>query len=189
MNVILVSSEHAFPNRLRHPRLSFSSNEINDYIFAGEVPPNSMYELLTYKWKMEPNLALAFIDYYGGNIFDVYKAIYRLSRDEERFCLYNTGYFNDVRSCLEWKGSDPMDRWNMRQALTQLVHTGFYVLKSRNDPIAKVISKHNVGGVVKESGKIIGLSPDLSGVSDFETGIIPTKQSMRLVIAKVLSSA
>ena len=187
--MILVSSEHSFPYKLSHPRLSFSSNVINRYIFAGEVPPNAMYELLTGKWKMEPNIAMAFIDYYGGHVYDVYDALCRLCESGETFKLYDTDLSSDVRSCLEWKGSGPKDPEHMRQALTQLVHTGFYVLKSRNDPIAKIISKHNVGGMVKESGKIIGLSPDLPGGANFKYGIIPAKQSMRLVIAEELLSA
>jgi hypothetical protein len=35
------------------------------FIFAGEVPPNKMYELLTTWWGVGHNLAVALIDLYG----------------------------------------------------------------------------------------------------------------------------
>ena len=49
LNAILVSSDHLFPYRLRHPKLKFKLTNFNSFIYAGEVPPIDMYELLTVK--------------------------------------------------------------------------------------------------------------------------------------------
>ena len=73
MNVILVSSEHSFPFRLRDPRIDFNLANMDEAIFAGEVPPNLMFELLTTRWGIAENVALALIDHYGGHVFDVYR--------------------------------------------------------------------------------------------------------------------
>ena len=55
-----------------------------------------------------------------------------------------------------------------------------------NDPVAKVISVNNVGGVVLSSGEIVGLNPDVWKQTVFEFGIIPLKQFMLLIIAMIL---
>ena len=75
----------------------------------------------------------------------------------------------------------------MREALTQLAVTGFYPLKlADTDPVAKVLSENNVGGVVKESSQVIGLRWEAWDKTHFHNGVIPSKQSMRLAIAEVL---
>jgi hypothetical protein len=55
--------------------------------------------------------------------------------------------------------------------------------------MARVISECGVGGVVKSKAKVIGLNRQVwkSNV-DFNYGIIPSKQSMRLAIAYYLVS-
>ena len=45
INVILVSSDHVFPFRLADPKLGFKLEDMNRFIFAGEVPPDEMFEL------------------------------------------------------------------------------------------------------------------------------------------------
>jgi len=61
INVILVSSEHVFPFRLADPKLGFNLEDITEFLFAGEVPPNEMYKLLTEEWKLSETLSLALI--------------------------------------------------------------------------------------------------------------------------------
>jgi hypothetical protein len=45
---------------------------------------------------------------------------------------------------------------------------------------------NNVGGVVKSFAKVIGLRQEVWQETKFKNGIVPTKQSMRLVIAEML---
>ena len=186
LNVILVSSEHSFPFRLTDPRLGFNLDNFNGYIYAGEVSPKDMYELLTEKWGVESNLAVALIDHYGGHIYDVYLALTRLFYDKEGFKLMDSNLSDEVDLCLKWKGESEGDRDRMRDALRQLATTGFYPIEERTDPVARVISENNVGGVVKLSSKIIGLRPDVWKSTKLKNGIVPSKQAMRLAIAEVL---
>ena len=186
MNVILVSSEHAFPFRLRDSKLHFNLEHLNGYIYAGEVPPKDMYELLTKQWGVEANLAEALIDHYGGHIYDVYQALSRLCTDKERFWVLDSSLSGNVQNCLHWKGEKEGDKERMADVLRQLAIVGFYPIEHPLDPITKVISENNVGGVVKLSAKTIGLRREGWKNTEFENGIIPSKQSMRLAIAEVL---
>ena len=74
----------------------------------------------------------------------------------------------------------------MRDTLRQLAVTGFVSLGKIDDPVAKVISLNNVGGGVKKSGEVVGLSRQVWVQTEFEYSIVSSKQSMRLVIAKML---
>ena len=186
LNVILVFSEHAFPLRLRDPKLSFNLENFNEYIYAGEVAPNHMHELLTTQFGVESNLAIALIDIYGGHIYDVYQALVRLHLKKELFQLMDSTLSDNVRMCLEWEGEKEGDKERMLDALRQLATTGFYPIEKPNDRIARVISENNVGGVVNSFGEVIGLRTEVWEKTEFENGIVPSKQSMRLAIAKVL---
>ena len=186
MNVILVSSEHNFPSRLKHPDLGFSLNNLSGYLFAGEVAPKDMYQLLITEWGMTSNLAHAFISIYGGHILDTYQAVVRLEEEKERFWTLDSGMTNSVIKCLSWKGNEGGDDKRMCDALRQLATTGFYPIEYVDDPVARAISQFGVGGVVCRSSDIIGLEPTVWDSTPFENAIIPSKQSMRLAIDKVL---
>ena len=186
--MILVSSEYAFPYRLSQLYLEFNLKNFNKFIYAGEVPPKDMFELLTTKWGVESNMALALINIYGGHIYDMVDAISRLYSDKEGFnYLYDSHLSIGVQNCLDWKFKNNKDKMIMRDKLRQLAVCGFVPLKSINDPVAKVISANNVGGVIVKSGVVIGLNKNVwKGNTDIELGIIPSQQSIRLAIAKTL---
>lgn len=187
VNVILVSSEHVFPYKLLNSKLNFSTDNFSSYIYAGEVPPRDMYELLTVNWGFESNIALALINVYGGHIYDIKEALSRLYLQKETFHQFlRSNSSQNVIQCLEYKFEKEEDNVRMRDTLLQLAVTGFMPLKNINDPVAEVISINNVGGVVTSDGIAIGLRPDVWKQTKFEFGIVPTKQSMRLVIAKML---
>ena len=77
------------------------------------------------------------------------------------------GFLSDkVIKCL---GDKEGDHEMMRQVLQRLAVTGFAQLR-----------------VVKRSSTIIGLASEVSD-TNCESGIVPSKQSMRLTIAKQLS--
>jgi hypothetical protein len=192
--VILCSSEHAFPYRLQDSRLNFNLKNFRSFIFAGEVPPASMWELLTQKWEIDEQLAGALISRCGGHIFDLELCLDRLcnpNRPTDFWDKRNSGY---VMDCLEWKGQGAgaaadTNQERMRTYLRMLAENGFVPLESRNDPIAEVISKNNVGGVVLGGCEGIGLPDDVwvrptGGKSSFL--LVPASQSMRLVIASML---
>ena len=185
--MILVSSEHGFPYRLQDPKIDFNLDNFNEYIYAGEVPPKDMYELLTTKWGIESNLAVALISIYGGHIYDIQNALSRLHLKKENFdFFFDSNSSSNVQRCLKWKFENEKDNIRLRETLRQLSVTGFVELGDIDDPVAKVISLNNVGGVVKKSGEVVGLSRQVWEQTEFKYGIVPSKQSIRLVIAEIL---
>ena len=145
-----------------------------------------MYQLLTSKWDVGDRLAVTLIDHYGRNIWDVYQALIRLSTEREYFYAVDSLTSIQVIKCLKWKGNLDIDHEKMVEALRHLAVTGFYPIDEIDDPIAKVISANNVGGVVMKGSVIIGLPNEVWKSTDCEHGIVPSKQSMRLAIAKQL---
>lgn len=78
-----------------------------------------------------------------------------------------------------------VDKSRMISLLTQIAESRFAPISDKGDPVAEVISKYNVGGLVqKEKGTVVGLTPDAWG--EHKLGLVPSAQSIRLVIAKVL---
>lgn len=180
MNVILVSSEHSFPFRLSED-VDFNIAILNRFIFAGEVPPKDMYTLLTTQWGVKHNLAVALIDNYGGHIYDVKLALERLKAEKSDFISMYPEMKRNVNQCLDCKD---VDEQSIIDTLKRLAIDGFVPLKKPDDPIARIISKYNVGGVVQDISVPIGVRKDMWG--DNEYGLVPSKQSMRLAIAKIL---
>jgi hypothetical protein len=75
----------------------------------------------------------------------------------------------------------------MRELLTQIAENGFAPLSRETDPVAEFISENNVGGLVqRQLATVIGLPNDVW--VDHDIGLIPSKQSIRLTIAKVLET-
>lgn len=56
--------------------------------------------------------------------------------------------------------------------LTQIAENGFAPISDRGDPVAKVINKYNVGGLVpQEKGTVVGLTPD--AWDNHKIGLVP----------------
>ena len=56
-----------------------------------------MCELLTIKWEVKPNLAVALIDVYGGHTYDLLRALNRLYLEKEKFdYVYESELSNNV---------------------------------------------------------------------------------------------
>ena len=181
MNVILTSSEHVFPYSLRD--LGYNLLDITGFIYAGEVPPDKAFELLTKKWCVGHNLAVALIDHYGGNLYDISEQLIQLKRKGENLDARSQVQANAVLKCLKFDG----DKRHMRELLTQLAENGFAPICDVQDPEAEVISKFNVGGVVqRQNATVIGLPVAVWG--KHRLGLVPSKQSIRLVIAEVLEA-
>jgi hypothetical protein len=179
--VILTSSEHSFPYRLCHERLHFNTTDVTELLFAGEIPPDKMYELLTTQWGVRHNLAVALIDLYGGHIYDISTHLNELNKHKGTYIPGSQRQFDDVLNCLKLNG----DKKRMRELLAQIAENGFAPINDKTDPVAEFISRHNVGGLVqRRQATVIGFPDDVWG--EHKIGLIPSKQSIRLVIAEVL---
>jgi hypothetical protein len=156
--------------------------DLTGFIFPGEVPPDKMYELLTTRWGVGHNLAVALIDLYGGHMYDLLTKLEELNRIGDSFIPGSTMQAIDVVRCLDFDG----DKRHMRELLTQIAEKGFAPISDKEDCEAEVISKNNVGGLVQPgSAKIIGLPHDV-WVGEGTLGLIPSTQALRLEIAEVL---
>ena len=155
--------------------------DLTRYIFAGEVPPDKMYELLTTKWGIGHNLAVTLTDHYVGHIYDILLRLEALNSMGEGFVPGSQLQADSVLECLKFDGDKP----HMRELLTQIAEKGFAPLSDKEDREAEIISKNNFGGVVQfEKATVIGLPTAVH--RDHKMGLIPSKQSIRLVIAEVL---
>ena len=181
INVILVSSEHVFPFRLADRRLGFNLEDITKFLFAGEVPPNEMYKLLTEEWKLSGTLSLSLISLYGGHIWDIYQALMRLRKMKEDFYSFDADLTSNIDRCFEYE----INKEQLIKYLKQLSVNGFTPLMKQNDAVAEVLSKHNVAGVVKSASLNVGL-PKSVWNDGCKYGLVPTSQSTRLLIAEYL---
>lgn len=77
LNIILTSSEHAFPD----PRIGLNTMDFSKDIFSGEVPPDKMYELTT-RWGVGYNLAIALIYIYGGHLYSTFRKLVEFSKGD-----------------------------------------------------------------------------------------------------------
>jgi hypothetical protein len=157
-----------------------------------------MYTLLVDRLGASHSLAVALIATYGGHIRDTVDALVSLElgkRDSTGSIAIklNPMLTSAVNQCLEWTGSSPStapaDRKRMRLVLRQLAETGFAHLRSDSDPVAEVVASSGVGGLVSSASPlIVGLDPAVWTEAHTIYGLVPSKQSMRLVIAEALAN-
>jgi hypothetical protein len=156
--VILASSEYSFPCRLGHDRLHFNTTDLTRLVFAGEIPPDKMYELLTTRWGVKHYLAVALINLYGGHIYDISLHLNELNQHKDTYIPGSRGQIKDVLSCLKFNG----DKKRMRELLAQIAENGFAPLSDETDPVVEFISEKNVGGLVqRQHATVIGLPADV----------------------------
>jgi hypothetical protein len=193
INLIMASSEHAYPYRLEREGLNLQ--DVDEIIYAGEISPKEMWALLvsaTYeegdnKGKaiigMGPHLAELCLAAYGGHIWTVRNAIRGLSLGQDSVIpsLYLPDLSPKINQCLDTNRRS-------RPLLEAMARYGFAPIKTPNHPAAKIISKENVGGVITQNAACIGVSEaKWEGARD-ENALIPSSQSVRLRIARVLSN-
>jgi hypothetical protein len=162
-------------------RLGFNLDDINKFLFAGEVPPNEMYRLLTEEWKLSETLSLALISLYGGHIYSIYRALMRLREMKEDFYPFEATPSSNIAKCFK----KDVDEQILVSTLKSLSETGFYPLKDIEEPVAEILSRHNVAGVVMKSSLNVGL-PKSVWRDGCKYGLVTTSQSTRLLIAEYL---
>lgn len=140
-----------------------------------------MFTLLTVEWELTDALALALVDLYGGHLYDIYLALIRLREMKEDFFPFDADLSANIAMCFKEK----IEKSILVDALKLLAETGFVPLKERDDPVAEVLSKNNVAGVVKASSLNVGL-PKHVWEDGCKHGLVPSCQSTRLLIAEYL---
>ena len=182
--MLLVSSEHAFPYDLT--KLGFNIADIERLIFAGEVSPAQTYELLTTRWGVGPHLATALIEHCGGHLWDIAVTLRALRRVGGHLkVIVNPESSACVDRCLDAVAGNEEGTARMITTLRTLAERGFCAVDKYEDPLVEHVSRFNVGGLVKQGATICGIDSDAHGYK-WEFGLVPSRQSMRLAIAKVL---
>jgi len=160
LDVIMASSEYGYPFVLEHAGMNL--NNISRTLFAGEIPPKSMWELLVRKEEpngekvigMGPNLASLLIGSYGGHFLRFSSSVTALERDGQNFMI-SSGLNPISRGIVRCLKQNPL---RSKQLLTEMALHGFAQVEDLDEGTAELIVKENVGGLVSlEKGNMIGL--------------------------------
>ena len=170
MNVILVSTEDTFPVRMWN-NLKFDRSNFSRIIYAGEVKPSKMYELLTEHWGLGPHLSTALIDQFGGHIHDISLAMgftFSSVKIENNQCtlrkiIYPFSMSNEKVNVLLFGSAK--DTKLVLQIYKDLAVKGYHLYSGpdiANDPDCNYISEHNIGCVVTNDKSVVIGYPELS---------------------------
>lgn len=172
--------------------MKFNLQNLERIDYFGEVPPSDMFELLTVKWGIRSNLALAIVDTYGGHILSASVAVKNIALARRpnigrRFHVrdpYGNAILN-VQPCLDW-ALETNRLQEMHTALRAMANIGYFEVISENDRIAETISRCNVGGLVKRDSYAVGFKADRWNEIKQDWICVPTSHAMRLIIANKL---
>ena len=152
-----------------------------------QVSPADTYVLLTTEWGVGRHLATALVERCGGHLYDIRHTLEWLARDKGCARAPRCGYSAYVDRCFRSVEGDPAATAEMVRMLTELARTGFCEIRGITDPVAALISSHDVGSIVPDDSIICGFDYASRWQSwDSCFGLVPAQQSMRLVIAKEL---
>jgi archaellum biogenesis ATPase FlaH len=189
LTVILASSEYGYPYKLEGKEKSFNLNDIRSMLFAGEIPPCSMWDLLVRKTTMDDkanvigmgeNLASVLITSYGGHLLRLSSAFWRLKSKKENFSVADE--LNQITEGMYecFRKYPTRTLWFLRQ----LAKSGFVLVSEARDPAVEMIVKQNLGGIVsRERSTIVG-QPESVWCGEETYGLVPTSESARLVMAR-----
>ena len=172
MNVLLVSSEYTYPYRLRNGHF-FNTTNFTDVLFAGEVPPAAMRQLLVQRWGLGPRLADVFVAFYGGHVHMAALALEKLGQQLDEFnCeeVAPSGVLSAIVDCIEGEGGGGP----MAAMLRALAVRGLAPVSSEANAQAQALSLANVGGLVTTSSRVAGLPQGLRSGVNF--GVVPSSQ-------------
>uniref|UniRef100_A0A7S4AZ83 AAA+ ATPase domain-containing protein n=1 Tax=Chrysotila carterae TaxID=13221 RepID=A0A7S4AZ83_CHRCT len=189
IKVLIVSSEHGFPFKLRDS-LGFNLLNIDSVYHASEVPPKDMLKLLQTEWGMGVQLAQLFVGSYGGHILQSAIAFDRLRTQKGEFAAFlgaPIALTSAVADCLKAESLSEQFEGSL-DLLRRLAVNGFVAISDNLDPRVEYICQTNVAGYVERLYSVPGLRKEAwVGVSD--QGLVPTSQMVRMVIMRQLGSS
>jgi hypothetical protein len=180
MNALLVSSEHAYPYRLRHDSF-FSTSNLTELFIASEVPPAPMRALLTAKWGLGPRLSDVLLAYCGGHVHTAANALRLLSKRLDSFRVEEFAPEGEAGGIVRSLEEGPS---GMRQVLADLASRGFAPVAHEGDACAQALARDSLGGLVGASAAAPGLPAEARAGSDF--CVVAASHFTRHLIAKAL---
>ena len=156
--MVLVASEYAFPYRIE--QLGRGKYDSLNIIVAPEVEEVAMIEMLTTKWGMPEDLAKAFYDNFGGDIFLCSQALSQLTVE------FSLGDEVDFDSYYMWDNfglddlvMDNLTRPHMEKMATQgwsPIDGGDAKTETPSQSAAREIVKMNFGAVIGRKTRLFG---------------------------------
>lgn len=185
INVLLSTSEYDYPHRLEQGG-GFNTSNLTGTIFAGEVPPKDMRDLLLDKLGLGPFLADVFLAYYGGHVHMASQALSALSTGLDEFDCASVAPKMGAASVVTCLRSGPA----ARSLLAGMALAGFAEVQDLGDPAAQLVARANVGGLVSSHATtVVGVPYEVRTAGHAEYGMVPSAQFMRHVICKALHRA
>ncbi|CAE7839927.1 unnamed protein product, partial [Symbiodinium sp. KB8] len=192
--VVLVASEYAFPYRIE--QLGRGKYDSLNIIVAPEVEEVAMIEMLTTKWGMPEDLAEAFYDNFGGDIFLCSQALSQLTVE------FSLGDEVDFDSYYMWDnfGLDDLVMDNLtRQHMENMAKKGWSPIEggdakteTPSQSAAREIVKVNFGAVIGRKTRLFGhlgsLKKQMFEDVTTQQVLIPTTQYMRKCIQKMVEA-
>src|SRR3546814_17966526 len=122
MNVLLVSSDHMEPHRLRE--FDFKIQDVT-LIFAGEVPPQRMLSQLK-EVGVGDNLAGVLVGTYGGHVWTLYRAMSAMaaSSNFKPLRALRTDVSSVVAECVDDEEAGDTGREDKRDMRKELATVG-----------------------------------------------------------------
>jgi hypothetical protein len=184
INVLLSTSEYGYPYRLEQEGF-FNTSNLTGTIFAGEVPPKDMRDLLLHKWGLGQRLADVFLAYYGGHVHMASQALSALSAGLDEFDCASVAPRMGAASVVTCLRSGPA----ARSLLTGMALAGFAEVRDLGDPAAQLVAQANVGGIVDSHATVVGVPFEVRTAGHAEYGMVPSAHFMRHIICKALHRA
>jgi hypothetical protein len=171
-NVLLVSSEHAFPYHLHAS--SFNVSNLTHTIIAGEVPPAEMRALLRGVWGLGPRLSDVFLAYYGGHVHMAARALAALAEEGGEFNCSSVAPVlapHQIDACLE------ANEAAVAPLMRQLAQRGFASVEGAEaQAAAQLLARASVAGLVDTNARVLGQPPHVRRGAKY--GLVPSSHFM-----------
>jgi hypothetical protein len=183
MNLLLVSSEYAYPYRLRASNF-FATSNLTDVFIASEVSPAKMRALLRDAWGLGPRLSDVFLAFFGGHVHMASRALSKLSAQRDAFRVEEVAPAGAKESIARFLEESAMGIGAMASVLQALAVRGFAPCAHEGDTCAQELSLANLGGLVTDSSTVLGMSKAVRSSSG--CGLVPSSHFLRHLVAQVL---
>ena len=184
LSVIMATSDYGFPFALNE--LGYNKNHISISLVLSDVSPSDTLHLLS-SWGVRPSLAYLLVDIYGGHILQISRALVDLhlyKEDAEINRSFIEGLGDQLIACINNSKEKGIEK-KVMAALYTLMQTGFFACNF-DDPVADLITKHNIAGFIGDRAVVPGLSKK---VRRNQSGLIPSSQMIRTVYSlKVIAT-
>lgn len=183
LNVLISTSEYAYPYRLQHGNF-FNATNLTRTLMAGELSPASMRALLMGTWGLGPRLTDVFLAYLGGHIHLAAQALDRLASTLDGFDVLEAApslCAVGVNTCLREGGE------GARTLLNALAVAGWAGVGGPQEPALQSLARGNLGGFVDQSAIVVGVPQKLRRSGASGLGAVPSFHYLRHVVAHRLA--